>query len=71
MKTLLTKKEAAQRLRISVRTLDYFRQSKNLPYHLVGNQVRFVEDELERWAIGSDASAGQLTALSAGAGERR
>ena len=56
MKNLLNKKEAAERLRISVRTLDSLRQRGNLPSHTIGNQVRFDETELEKWALGRDRS---------------
>lgn len=56
MKNLLNKREAAERLQISVRTLDSLRQRGNLPAHTIGNQVRFDETELERWALGRDRS---------------
>ena len=56
MKNLLNKKEAAERLRISVRTLDSLRQRGNLPSHTIGNQVRFDETELDKWALGRDRS---------------
>lgn len=53
MTKLLNKKEAAQYLGVSQRTLDYFRQRENLPSHVIGGKlVRFVERELEQWALG-------------------
>lgn len=56
---LLSKKEAAQYLGISQRTLDIFRQRENLPSHVIGGKlVRFVEAELERWALGRNAGDG-------------
>lgn len=59
MAKLLNKKEAAEYLNISPRTLDYFRQRGNLPFHVIGGKlVRFVEAELERWALGREAGAG-------------
>ena len=59
MKQLLDKKQAAAYLNISQRTLDYFRERGNLPFHIIGGKlVRFDERELERWAIGRDTSSG-------------
>ena len=58
MNKLLCKKEAAALLNVSVRTLDYLRQNKNLPCHVIGRQIRFDERELERWALGRDTSSG-------------
>ena len=59
MTNLLNKKEAAQYLGVSQRTLDYFRQRENLPSHVIGGKlVRFVERELEQWALGREAGAG-------------
>lgn len=56
MKPLLNKRQAAEYLNISERTLDYFRQRGNLPYHVLcgecGKLVRFDERELEFWATG-------------------
>ena len=57
MTNLLNKKEAAQYLGVSQRTLDYFRQRENLPSHVIGGKlIRFDEAELERWALGRDRS---------------
>ena len=56
MKQLLTKKQAAEYLNISPRTLDYFRERGNLPCHIIGGErgklVRFDARELEKWALG-------------------
>ena len=54
MTKFLTKREAAQLLRVSVRTIDTLRQTKNLPSHEIGGQIRFSEDELEAWVFGRD-----------------
>lgn len=54
MKVLLNKKEAAKLLHVSVRTIDTLRQTKNLPSHEIGGQIRFSEDELEAWLFGRD-----------------
>lgn len=57
MTNLLDKKQAAQYLGVSLRTLDYFRQRENLPFHVIGGKlIRFDETELERWALGRDRS---------------
>ena len=59
MKKLLNKREAAQYLNVSQRTLDYFRERAGLPFHIIGGKlVRFVEEELEQWALGQEAGAG-------------
>ena len=56
MKNLLNKNQAAEYLNISQRTLDYFRQRGNLPFHVIGGErgklVRFDERELQAWATG-------------------
>ncbi len=53
MTNLLNKKQAAQYLGVSQRTLDYFRQREKLPFHVIGGKlIRFVECELEQWALG-------------------
>ena len=52
---LLNKKEAAEYLNISERTVDYFRTRGNLPFHIIGGKlVRFDLRELERWALGKE-----------------
>ncbi|MBR5710426.1 MAG: helix-turn-helix domain-containing protein [Thermoguttaceae bacterium] len=53
MTHLLNKREAAEYLNISPRTLDYFRERGGLPSHIIGGKlVRFDARELERWATG-------------------
>ena len=53
MTRLLNKKQAAEYLNVSQRTIDYFRQRGNLPFHVIGGKlVRFCVDELEQWATG-------------------
>ena len=53
MKRLLSKQEAADLLGVSVRSIDFYRQTASLPYHVVGGKlIRFSEDELEQWATG-------------------
>lgn len=53
MTRLLNKKQAAEYLNVSQRTIDYFRERGNLPFHVIGGKlVRFRADELERWATG-------------------
>ena len=59
MKQLLDKRQAAEYLNVSQRTLDYFRQRENLPFHVIGGKlIRFDERELEQWALGRNAGAG-------------
>lgn len=58
MTRLLNKKEAAEYLNVKVRTIDYFRERRNLPFHIIGGKlVRFDERELEQWALGQNAGA--------------
>lgn len=53
MTKLLDKRQAAEFLNVSVRAIDYFRQSAGLPAHIIGGKlVRFDARELERWALG-------------------
>ncbi len=60
MKKMLDKKQAAELLGISIRSIDYFRQFGNLPCHIIGGQngklVRFDEDELYQWVHGKAGS---------------
>lgn len=59
MTRLLNKKQAAEYLNVSQRTIDYFRERGNLPSHVIGGKlVRFDERELEQWALGRNAGAG-------------
>lgn len=53
MTNLLDKAQAAQYLGVSQRTVDYFRERGNLPFHIIGGKlVRFDPRELEQWATG-------------------
>lgn len=47
--TLLTKKEAADRLRVSVRSLDRLRSAGVISTVMVLNSVRITEVEIERF----------------------
>ena len=59
MTRLLNKREAAEYLNISPRTLDYFRERGGLPSHVVGGKlVRFFESELRDWVLGNKAGSG-------------
>jgi len=49
VETLLTKKDAAERLRVSERTIDRLRARKKLRCVLVGAQVRFRPADLESY----------------------
>lgn len=52
MKKLLTKREAAELLGVSIRAIDYYR-GIGLPSHTIGDKlIRFSEDEVEEWALG-------------------
>ncbi len=62
MTHLLNKKQAAEYLNVSQRTLDYFRERGGLPSHTIGGKlVRFDERELEQWALGRKPGAGSDT----------
>lgn len=59
MEKLLDKKQAADYLGISVRSVDYFRLTGGLPFHVLnGKLVRFVPRELEAWVLGNKAGSG-------------
>jgi excisionase family DNA binding protein len=45
--TLLTKKDAAERLKVSVRTIDRLRAREELRFVTVGRQVRFRMADLD------------------------
>ena len=45
--TLLTKKDAAEQLKVSVRTIDRLRARKELRFVTVGRQVRFQTADLD------------------------
>ena len=53
MTDLLNKKQAAQYLGVSPRSIDDYRKNAGLPFHVIGGKlIRFVECELEQWALG-------------------
>lgn len=57
MPQFIDKKQAAKILGISVRTIDSYRERKIIPCHIVGGKlVRFVEDEIVKWALGGNDS---------------
>ena len=59
MEKLLDKREAADYLGISIRSIDYFRLKGGLPFHVLnGKLVRFVPRELEAWVLGNKAGSG-------------
>lgn len=59
MEKLLDKREAADYLGISIRSVDYFRTKGDLPFHVLnGKLVRFVPRELEAWVLGNKAGSG-------------
>lgn len=43
---LLTRKEVANKLRVSIVTLNKLRQNKTLPSYKIGGSVRFKESEV-------------------------
>ena len=47
MDSLKTKKEAADRLKVSTRTIDRLRARETLRYVTVGGQIRFRDSDLE------------------------
>jgi excisionase family DNA binding protein len=51
---LLSKRQAAQSLSISLRTLDKLILSKRLPVHRIGRRVLISRSALERFAIGGE-----------------
>lgn len=51
---LLSKRQAAQALSISVRTLDKLIQSRKLPVHKIGRRVLISRTSMERFAIGGE-----------------
>ena len=51
MPQFLTKKDVADLLKVSTRSIDYYREKCSLPSHiLAGKLVRFVESEVLQWA---------------------
>ena len=52
MDNILTKEEAAEKLKVSTRTLDYLIGSNQIPFSRVGKRaVRFLESRLESWLL--------------------
>ena len=49
MLKVLTRKEVAEILQLSVRTIDYMVATNQIPHKRVGLSVRFSEKVLERW----------------------
>jgi excisionase family DNA binding protein len=49
MQTLLQKKEAAQKLGIKWRKLDYLREAGQIPWVRIGTKVLFLESDLDRF----------------------
>ena len=47
---LLTKRETADELKVSIRTIDYWTSGPNprLPYVKIGNEKRFIRGDLRR-----------------------
>jgi len=53
---LLSKKEAAEKLHISTKTLDRFRENKaGPPYLMVGGQIRYKLSSLYKWINSQEA----------------
>jgi len=46
---ILTKKEAAQFLKISISTLDRLMVEKNIPYSKINRRVLFLKEDLIKW----------------------
>ena len=59
-KLLLTRKEAAQALNISVDTLDFLRKSKEIQAINIGSRVYFSPDELKAFLSGRGRSLSNL-----------
>lgn len=51
---LLSKRQAAQVLSISVRTLDKLILSRKLPTHKIGRRVLILRSSIERFAVGGE-----------------
>jgi excisionase family DNA binding protein len=51
---LLSKRQAAQALSISIRTLDKLILSKRLPVHKIGRRVLISRASMERFAVGGE-----------------
>ena len=46
---VLTRQEAAELLKLSVRTLDYLTATGQIPHKRVGRSIRFSESALQKW----------------------
>jgi excisionase family DNA binding protein len=50
MAEIITRKEAAEFLRLSVHTLDYLVRTSQIPYHRIGKRlIRFDRERLRSW----------------------
>ena len=49
MSKILTKKEVAEKLQVSERTIDNLRKKQGLPYVMVGGLIRFTEKDINTW----------------------
>jgi len=58
---LLSKRQAAQTLSISLRTLDKLITSKKLPIQKIGRRVLISRSAIERFAIGGEKCSDQTT----------
>ena len=58
---LFSKRQAAQVLSISLRTLDKLILLKRLPVHKIGRRVLISRTSIERFAIGGEKSARPIT----------
>ncbi|WP_158924533.1 helix-turn-helix domain-containing protein [Acidisphaera sp. S103] len=59
-RSLITKRQLAQRAQVSERTIDRMRRAKKAPPELkIGRQIRFLEDAAEAW-FQSLAAGGQV-----------
>ena len=54
MTKILTKKEVAEKLRVSERTIDNLRKNQGLPYATVGGLIRFTEEDINAWLQGQN-----------------
>jgi len=47
---ILTRQQVAEYLALPVRTVDYYVQTKQIPYSLIGKRnVRFDKDKIDEW----------------------
>lgn len=49
MAALLTKKEVAEKMKVSERTIDNFRKFQSLPFIKAGRSIRFSEAAIDGW----------------------